>query len=179
MPMSRRARNDWLGSSTSPPLIRRSNLSSGPMAARAGCQRPAAAIPSAVELEPTRKLRRETTNMTYPPTMARLRLPGFERQHVGGEVLNQARFSQPRFVTRWISAAPFQCAGRSRQPFDGGRRPAALQHRAPTRLEPHREIERAGGGGGAGRLPPAGGGAGRGVGWAGGGPVGPGGRGGA
>src|SRR5262245_39948998 len=36
MPTSRLARRPWLGSSTSPPLTRRSNLSLGPMAARAG-----------------------------------------------------------------------------------------------------------------------------------------------
>src|SRR5438874_546649 len=34
MPTSRFARRFWLGSSTSPPLITRSNLSFGPMAAR-------------------------------------------------------------------------------------------------------------------------------------------------
>ena len=36
MPMSRLPRSDWLGSSTSPPLITRSNLSFGPIAASAG-----------------------------------------------------------------------------------------------------------------------------------------------
>ena len=36
MPMSRLPRSDWLGSSTSPPLITRSNLSFGPIAAPAG-----------------------------------------------------------------------------------------------------------------------------------------------
>src|SRR5690242_18691725 len=35
MPMSRRPRRPWLGSSTSPPLMTRSNLSAGPMAASA------------------------------------------------------------------------------------------------------------------------------------------------
>jgi hypothetical protein len=35
MPMSRFPRSDWLGSSTSPPLITRSNLSFGPIAALA------------------------------------------------------------------------------------------------------------------------------------------------
>ena len=51
MPMSRLPRSDWLGSSTSPPLITRSNLSFGPIAALAGVRprwrmRP---IPSAQE----------------------------------------------------------------------------------------------------------------------------------
>src|SRR5262249_15816905 len=35
MPMSRLPHSDWLGSSTSPPLTTRSNLSTGAMAARA------------------------------------------------------------------------------------------------------------------------------------------------
>src|SRR5215475_2284931 len=55
MPMSRRPRSDWLGSSTSPPLITRSNLSSGPMAASAG---PPAAV-SAREAAPVRTRRRD------------------------------------------------------------------------------------------------------------------------
>ena len=40
MPMSRLPRSDWLGSSTSPPLITRSNLSAGPIAAPAGVAEP-------------------------------------------------------------------------------------------------------------------------------------------
>ena len=40
MPMSRLARRFWLGSSTSPPLIRRSNLSFGPIAASALLAKP-------------------------------------------------------------------------------------------------------------------------------------------
>src|SRR5712664_239498 len=62
MPMSRRPRSDWLGSSTSPPLIRRSNLSSGPMAANAG---PAAAV-SAREAAPFSTWRRDAS-MCCPP----------------------------------------------------------------------------------------------------------------
>src|SRR3984893_3435487 len=40
MPMSRWPRRDWLGSSTSPPLITRSNLSAGPIAAPAAVTEP-------------------------------------------------------------------------------------------------------------------------------------------
>src|SRR5262249_46318341 len=47
---------DWEGSSTSAPLITRSNLSSGPMAARAG---PAPAAASALAPAPARNSRRE------------------------------------------------------------------------------------------------------------------------
>src|ERR1700682_5846475 len=56
MPISRRPRSDWLGSSTSPPLMTRSNLSSGPMAARAGMPKPAA---SAAAPAVPRKSRRD------------------------------------------------------------------------------------------------------------------------
>src|SRR2546426_776006 len=114
MPMSRRARNDWLGSSTSPPLITRSNLSTGRMAARAGCQRPAA-VPRAAELEPTRKSRRERINMAFPPRMARLRWAEPERQHVGGQGSNQG----PRLREFPAGGA---LLGERRQPFRGFRR---------------------------------------------------------
>src|SRR5262252_534967 len=63
MPMSRRPRRDWLGSSTSAFLTTRSNLSSGPMAARAGT--PAAAA-SANDPAAARKSRREAC-MSSPP----------------------------------------------------------------------------------------------------------------
>src|ERR1700684_4617314 len=47
MPISRFPRRDWLGSSTSPPLITKSNLSFGPIAAKAGdVDRAAAAVPA-------------------------------------------------------------------------------------------------------------------------------------
>src|SRR6266566_2475467 len=62
MPMSRRPRSDRLGSSTSPPLITRSNLSSGPMAANA--DPPAAA--NATEAAPVRTWRRDAI-MYCPP----------------------------------------------------------------------------------------------------------------
>ena len=56
MPMSRLPRSDWLGSSTSPPLMTRSNLSFGPIAALA---RPPDSVAAAAEPESARKLRRE------------------------------------------------------------------------------------------------------------------------
>src|SRR5262249_47373151 len=56
MPMSRRPRSDWLGSSTSPPLMTRSNLSSRPIAAIA---EPPAAAASVTEAAPVMKWRRE------------------------------------------------------------------------------------------------------------------------
>ena len=63
MPMSRLPRSDWLGSSTSPPLITRSNLSFGPMAARAGPAAAASANAPAV----ARKSRRDVIDMTHLP----------------------------------------------------------------------------------------------------------------
>src|SRR5579871_834933 len=62
MPTSRRPRSDWLGSSTSPPLITRSYLSFGPMAANAG--RPAAESASAAA--PVRTRRRDA-GISCPP----------------------------------------------------------------------------------------------------------------
>ena len=66
MPMSRFPRNDWLGSSTSPPLITRSNLSVGPIAA-AACvvNRPDNA--AAAEPVSARKLRRDNADMLALP----------------------------------------------------------------------------------------------------------------
>src|ERR1051325_552639 len=63
MPMSRLPRRFWLGSSTSPPLMRRANLSSGPMAPLAG--RPAAAT-KANEPAVERKLRRDDADIVSP-----------------------------------------------------------------------------------------------------------------
>jgi hypothetical protein len=40
IPMSRLPRSDWLGSSTSPPLMTRSNLSFGPPFRKQGVHRP-------------------------------------------------------------------------------------------------------------------------------------------
>src|SRR5262249_3820920 len=66
MPMSRFPRSDWLGSSTSPPLMTRSNLSFGPIAAPAG---PVSAATAADPLK-ARKLRRDNPVMaTLPPRM--------------------------------------------------------------------------------------------------------------
>src|SRR3954470_14930168 len=64
MPMSRLPRSDWLGSSTSPPLITRSNLSLGPIAAPARRLESAAAP---VEVERARKLRRDSADMLTSP----------------------------------------------------------------------------------------------------------------
>ena len=63
MPMSRFPRSDWLGSSTSPPLITRSNLSFGPIAAAAGPDMAAAAA-DPVRL---RKSRRDNPVMAGAP----------------------------------------------------------------------------------------------------------------
>src|SRR5262249_60521575 len=60
MPMSRLPRSDWLGSSTSPPLTTRSNLSSGAMAARAEPPRASASEPAV-----TRKSRRDALGMGF------------------------------------------------------------------------------------------------------------------
>src|SRR5438552_7109528 len=63
MPMSRRPRSPWLGSSTSPPLITRSNLSSGPIAARAGAGKVALAATEANDATLPRKFLRESAIM--------------------------------------------------------------------------------------------------------------------
>src|SRR5262245_41031853 len=62
MPISRTPRSDWLGSSASPPLIRRSNLSSGDMAAPAGAPATRAKEPAL-----TRKSRRDALRMLLLP----------------------------------------------------------------------------------------------------------------
>jgi hypothetical protein len=65
MPMSRLPLSDWLGSSTSPPLMTRSNLSFGPIAAWA--DRPiAAAVAAPVTF---RKSRRENPVIAALPLM--------------------------------------------------------------------------------------------------------------
>src|SRR5262245_31450554 len=63
MPMSRLPRSDWLGSSTSPPLMTRSNLSFGPIAALA------LPVSAAAPADPVslRKLRRENPVMANAP----------------------------------------------------------------------------------------------------------------
>src|SRR5215211_8050400 len=63
MPMSRLPRSDWLGSSTSPPLITRSNLSFGPIAA---CAAPDMAATAADPVR-LRKSRRENPLMASLP----------------------------------------------------------------------------------------------------------------
>src|SRR5581483_1408124 len=63
MPMSRLALRPWLGSSTSPPLIRRSNLSSGPMAARAEPAPTPVAARATVDAEYARNRRRDVASM--------------------------------------------------------------------------------------------------------------------
>jgi len=65
MPMSRLARSDWLGSSTSPPLMTRSNLSFGPMTARAGPAR----VTAAADVESARKSRRDSAVMAFLPKL--------------------------------------------------------------------------------------------------------------
>src|SRR6186997_2614731 len=66
MPMSRFPLSDWLGSSTSPPLITRSNLSFGPIAALA---LPDAAA-TAADPVTLRKSRRENPVIaTLPPVI--------------------------------------------------------------------------------------------------------------
>src|SRR5689334_6366668 len=64
MPMSRLALRFWLGSSTSPPLITKSNLSFGPMAATATPPVAARARPDA---ECARNRRRESAIIAFPP----------------------------------------------------------------------------------------------------------------
>src|SRR6201991_255523 len=64
MPMSRLPRSDWLGSSTSPPLMTRSNLSFGPIAALA--RRPDS-VAAAAEPDSARKLRRDNADMLASP----------------------------------------------------------------------------------------------------------------
>src|SRR4051794_40500875 len=67
MPMSRLPRSDWLGSSTSPPLMTRSNLSFGPIAALA--RRPDSVV-AASEPDSARKLRRDNADMLASPPEA-------------------------------------------------------------------------------------------------------------
>src|SRR5262245_10402374 len=66
MPISRLARRFWLGSRTSAPLMRTSNLSSGPIAAQAG---PVAAARGASDAEPARvsNERRVRADIAFPP----------------------------------------------------------------------------------------------------------------
>src|SRR4051812_720307 len=70
MPMSRFPRSDWLGSSTSPPLITRSNLSFGPIAAFADDVKRPDSVAAAADPESARKLRRDNADMlTFPPKL--------------------------------------------------------------------------------------------------------------
>src|SRR3954469_25745824 len=64
MPMSRLPLSDWVGSSKSPPLITRSNLSFGPIAALA--RRPDS-VAAAAEPVSLRKLRRDSADMLVSP----------------------------------------------------------------------------------------------------------------
>src|SRR6185436_4057076 len=72
IPMSRLARKFWLGSSTSAPLTRRSNLSLGHIAAQAGVL---AAVAAATDAEPARvsNVRRETAGMAFLHRLSWLR----------------------------------------------------------------------------------------------------------
>src|SRR5437763_12851074 len=63
MPMSRLPRSDWLGSSTSPPLITRSNLSAGPIAASAVLDNACDITAAAADPVTCRKLRRDNADM--------------------------------------------------------------------------------------------------------------------
>src|SRR5512134_1707229 len=69
MPTSRLARSFWLGSSTSPPLMTRSNLSFGPIAARTPADTPDSASADA----PATNLRLDIPCMGSPPCARRLR----------------------------------------------------------------------------------------------------------
>src|SRR5215207_3344671 len=63
MPMSRRPRRDWLGSSTSPPLMTRSNLSAAPGAPCAEAGPNPAAVAIETEAAPVRNSRRDASNI--------------------------------------------------------------------------------------------------------------------
>src|SRR5580698_5202247 len=66
IPRSRLPRSDWLGSSTSPPLITRSNLSAGPIAALASVvTRPEIAAAAADPVSAS-NLRRDKADMALP-----------------------------------------------------------------------------------------------------------------
>jgi len=67
MPMSRLPRSDWLGSSTSPPLMTRSNLSAGPIAALAEVAKGCDITAAAADPVNFRKLRRDTADMKALP----------------------------------------------------------------------------------------------------------------
>src|SRR4051812_5481941 len=67
MPMSRLPRSDWLGSSTSPPLMTRSNLSFGPIAALAVVVTRPAITAAAADLVSARKWRRDYADMKSSP----------------------------------------------------------------------------------------------------------------
>src|SRR5437763_14578576 len=62
MPMSRLPRSDWLGSSTSPPLITRPQLSAGPLAASAVLDNPCDITAAAADPATCRKLRRDNAD---------------------------------------------------------------------------------------------------------------------
>src|SRR5436190_13837486 len=85
MPISRLALRLWLGSSTSPPLMTRSNLSSDPIAAMAGGAPNPAAESASTEAEPAsvKNSRREVAGMTVSSGMTSYwRLPGSVHLHV-------------------------------------------------------------------------------------------------
>ncbi len=87
--MSRFPRSDWLGSSTSPPLITRSNLSAGPIAAPAGVAKRPDSVAAAADPVSARKLRRENADMLALPQIdfyGRMmrRTPAFRKPPMNG-----------------------------------------------------------------------------------------------
>src|ERR1700744_3124979 len=99
MPMSRLPRSDWLGSSTSPPLITRSNLSAGPIAACADGARPPDSVAAAAEPESARTRRRDSADMTTLP-----RIDFLSRQDAPGAGFPQAAGRGAAFAPRHRNA---------------------------------------------------------------------------
>src|SRR3981189_3716072 len=67
MPRARLPRSDWLGSSTSPPLITRSNLSAGPIAALADVVKRPDSAAAAADPVSSRKCRRDKADRGARP----------------------------------------------------------------------------------------------------------------
>ena len=133
--MSRLPRRFWLGSSTSPPLMTRSNLSFGPIAAKAG----ALAAASASRACGARKSRRDKTDMSpspMVPVLARLttklttgkRMAGFHTRLIALALCAVAcRWDGPRVGRISRAADPPDRAVPGRR---HGRSGGAARHRA-------------------------------------------------
>src|SRR5262245_12859864 len=135
MPMSRLPRSDWLGSSTSPFLTMRSNLSPGAMAA---CAAPPVAA-SATEPTPARKSRREALSISPSPELrCRTEAPASaagDPLRVDVERIDRMAGRHEKPVA--LGAAEAEVGGALRQRDEADRLAAGIEHLDAVELGAH------------------------------------------